>query len=130
MTRCAEACDQLLKECVARGAHDNLSALVIICGSKTSNSLNSLNPHTVRHAENSNSNKSNSEIPNFSKLSLSSPSSLNDGMTLLSGCRVSEFSNITPTRKIFTRFYPIPIQSSDEVISPSPSTPVNRHLEY
>ena len=127
MTRCAEACDQLLKECVSRGAHDNLSALVIICGSKT---LNSLHPQTVQLGENSDSNQSNSAIPNFSKLSLSSPSSLNDGMTLLSGCRVSEFSNSTPTRTVITRIYPISIQSSDEVISPSPSTPVNRHLEY
>ena len=119
MTRCAEACDELLKECVTRGAHDNLSALVIICGSGT---LNSLNPHTIQHAKNSDSNQSNLEIPNFSKLSLTSPSSLSEGMTLLSGCR----TNSTPTRKTVTRFYPI--QPLDEVISPS--TPVNRHLEY
>ena len=30
--RCAEACDSLLKECVDRGAHDNLSAVIVLCG--------------------------------------------------------------------------------------------------
>ena len=32
MVRCAEACDFLLEQCVAKGAHDNLSALLVMCG--------------------------------------------------------------------------------------------------
>lgn len=32
MVRCAEACDFLLQRCVEKGAHDNLSALLVMCG--------------------------------------------------------------------------------------------------
>ena len=32
MAMCAVACDYLLKRCVEKGAHDNLSALIIMCG--------------------------------------------------------------------------------------------------
>lgn len=35
MARCAAACDFLLERCVALGAHDNLSAVVIMCGGVT-----------------------------------------------------------------------------------------------
>ena len=43
ITRCAEACDRLLVECVVWSAHDNLSALVVICGSRT------MNTHMIQH---------------------------------------------------------------------------------
>jgi serine/threonine protein phosphatase PrpC len=33
--RCAEACDALLQECLSLGAHDNLSALVVVCPATT-----------------------------------------------------------------------------------------------
>ena len=40
MARCAAACDYLLLKCVELGAHDNLSAVVIMCGEATGSAVN------------------------------------------------------------------------------------------
>ena len=39
MARCAAACDYLLLKCVELGAHDNLSAVVIMCGEATGSAV-------------------------------------------------------------------------------------------
>lgn len=116
MTRCAEACDQLLKECVVRGAHDNLSALIIMCGSKV--------PYIVQH-ENEPSVPSQVEIPQskFSELSLQSPG----GATSQSlESPTSGSRNRTPTDRTLSRVFST--QSPDERLSEGES--VNRHLEF
>ena len=116
MTRCAEACDQLLKECVIRGAHDNLSALIIMCGSKV--------PYTVQD-ENVPS-QSQVEIPQskFSESSLQSPG----GATSQSlESPTSGSRNRTPTDRTLSRVFST--QSPDEERL-SEGESVNRHLEF
>jgi hypothetical protein len=115
MTRCAEACDQLLKECVIRGAHDNLSALIIMCGSKV--------PYIVQD-ENVPS-QSQVEIPQskFSESSLQSPGCTSQSLeSPTSGSR-----NRTPTDRTLSRVFST--QSPDEERL-SEGESVNRHLEF
>lgn len=121
MTRCAEACDQLLKECVIRGAHDNLSALIIMCGSKV--------PYIVQHEdEPSIPSLSQTQVEisqsKFSELSLQSPG----GATSQSlESPTSGSRNRTPTDRTLSRVFST--QSPDEERL-SEGESVKRHLEF
>ena len=114
MKRCAEACDQLLKECVVRGAHDNLSALIIMCGSKA--------PYMIQHEEK----PCRTEVPESSKFSEFSLQSPGGGTSQSLESPTSGSRNRTPTDKTLSRVFST--QSPDEPLSEGES--VNRHLEF
>ena len=114
MARCAEACDQLLKECVTKGAHDNLSALIIMCKSDA--------PNMIQQEEKS----CRIEVPQSSKFSEYSLQSPRGGTTHSLESPSSGSKNRTPTDKTLSRVFST--QSQDEPLSEGEA--VNRHLEF
>ena len=120
MSRCAEACDELLKECVTRGAHDNLSALVIMCGSKE--------PFIIQHEEKS----CRIEVPEPSKFSEFSLQSPKGGTSQSLESPTSGSRNRTPTDRTLSRVFSTQQSQDEQEQDPlsEEGESVSRHLEF
>ena len=115
MARCAQACDSLLEECLNRGAVDNLSALLIMCG---------VGVAPVREATAQPSTGTSGSLSRlYPGSSLKSPG---EGSTVPLGSPSSGAKDRTPTDKTLS------IVFSTEELDDQAGTnkSVNRHLEF
>lgn len=115
MARCAKACDSLLEECINRGAVDNLSALLLMCGvgvaprrEVTAVSTGQTSGHLSRL---------------YPESSLKSPG---DGSTVPLGSPSSGSKDRTPTDKTLSIVFSTEEQDDQSGANKS----VNRHLEF
>jgi hypothetical protein len=114
MARCAQACDLLLEECLNRGAVDNLSALLLMCGVGVA-------PVRDITAETSGSGHLSRLYP---ESSLKSP----EGSSMPLGSPSSGAKDRTPTDKTLSSVFSTEEQELDDQMGTSKS--VNRHLEF
>jgi hypothetical protein len=114
MARCAQACDLLLEECLNRGAVDNLSALLLMCGVGVA-------PVKDVTAETSGSGHLSRLYP---ESSLKSP----EGSSIPLGSPSSGAKDRTPTDKTLSLVFSTEEQEQDDHAGTNKS--VNRHLEF
>lgn len=114
MSDCAQACDCLLEECLNRGAVDNLSALLIMCGVDSSRVREPTAQHTAGAADRL------SRL--YPESSLKSP----EGSNMPLGSPSSGAKDRTPTDKTLSLVFST--EEPDDQSGTDKS--VNRHLEF
>ena len=158
MAMCAVACDYLLKRCVEKGAHDNLSALIIMCGMHSGSGIGSSsgsNSNGDIVTNNSilpsvyNTNSMMSPEPSHTNINLSESSHTNFNIaeskelcsSTFMGTPSSGIKDRTPTDRTLSRVFAIN-SPSDSIYNPDienedgdengdrSNTSVNRQLEF